>query len=705
MKESSLYLSANLDNRRVELATKNIMGAQSTQRALLLSALRAFLVPFVVFPGKVIIFLFLASSFFLTPIFAQESIFSDKNVSVEGPEYFRKDHPGNILITLSDSLALRKEVEVSVEGKTLILPVNEGVVTFEYTPTEVKEKLSVRVGDYETSLETEVAAFPLWLSILPPLIAIIMALIFREVIVSLFIGIFFGAAVLGYYQSGSVAGIFSGFLDVVGEYVISSITDPDHVSIIVFSMLIGGMVAVISRNGGMQGIVNIISKFAKTAVTGQFATWLLGLVIFFDDYANSLVVGNTMRSVTDRLKVSREKLSYIVDSTAAPVSALAFITTWIGAELGYIEDGISQLHNFPEGLSPYSIFLNSVPYAFYPILTLVFMLFIIFSRRDFGPMYKAEVRARTTGRVSLGRSGNQENSEAAEEVEEELRHFQPLEGIRPRAFNAVIPVIVLVGGVLAGLLYTGYSQEVWSDTELSFVRKLSQTIGNSNSYAALIWASLSAVTVAMIMTLGQRMMKLPDAVETMVHGFKAMMGAIMILIMAWSLQGITNHMHTADFVISQLGNSLSPVWIPAITFVLAALISFSTGSSWSTMAILYPLMIPLTWQISVNTGMEPAAALPIFYNMVASLLAGSVLGDHCSPISDTTILSSLACSCNHVDHVRTQLTYALTVGGVGTLLGIIPSAFGLPNALSFILSAGVLFAVVRFVGKPVPEAA
>ncbi|MEZ4829177.1 MAG: Na+/H+ antiporter NhaC family protein [Bacteroidia bacterium] len=624
-------------------------------------------------------------------------------MSVQGPEYFRIHHPGNIEITLSDTLSRLSEVEVSVEGKTLILPVNEGVAIYEFTPDEVKETLSVRVGDYETSLETEVAGFPLWLSILPPLIAIVMALVFREVIVSLFMGIFFGAAVLGYYQSGSVAGIFSGFLDVVGEYVITSITDPDHVSIIVFSMLIGGMVAVISRNGGMQGIVNIISKFAKTPVTGQFATWLLGLVIFFDDYANSLVVGNTMRSVTDKLRVSREKLSYLVDSTAAPVSALAFITTWIGAELGYIEDGISQLHNFPEGLSPYSIFLNSVSYAFYPILTLIFMLFIIFSRRDFGPMFKAEERARLTGRVSQGNAASHKNTETEEEVEEELRHFQPIEGIKPKAFNAIIPVVVLVGGVLTGLLYTGYTDEIWSNPDAGFVRKLSQTIGNSNSYAALIWASLSAVTVAMLLTLGQRMMKLADAVETMTHGFKAMMGAILILIMAWSLQGITDHMHTADFVISQLGDSLSPVWIPAITFILAALISFSTGSSWSTMAILYPLMIPLTWQISVNAGMETAVALSIFYNMVASLLAGSVLGDHCSPISDTTILSSLASSCNHVDHVRTQLTYALTVGIVSTLLGVIPTAFGLPNIVSMILGVGVLYAIVRFVGKPVPE--
>lgn len=627
-------------------------------------------------------------------------VLTQDDISIEGPEFFQKGKAGEITITLSEQIReFYSNISVSTGDMSETLPIKDGQAILSYTPKTLDKEINLSVNDIETTLETKVIGFPLWLSILPPLIAILLALIFREVIVSLFIGIFSGAAIIGFYHSGGIKGIFSGFLTVLDTYIIDALADKDHLAVLVFSMLIGGMVALISKNGGMQGIVNIISRFAKTAVSGQFSTWLLGLVIFFDDYANTLVVGNTMRSVTDKLRISREKLSYLVDSTAAPVSALAFITTWIGAELGYIQDGISQLGTFPEDLSPYSIFLSSLQYSFYPILTLIFMLMLVFSRRDFGPMYKAETRARTTGKVVQSIS----NLDASDEIGEDLKHFQPIAGIQYNAWNAIIPVLILVIGVFIGLMVTGYEAEFWNNPETGFFTALSQTIGNSDSYASLLWASLSAVVVAIILTVGQKMMNLIDAVETMTFGFKAMMGALMILTMAWALQLVTNDMHTADFLTALLGEKLSPVWIPAITFLLAALVSFSTGSSWSTMAILYPLILPLTWQVSMNSGLETTEALPIFYNVVASLLAGSVLGDHCSPISDTTILSSLACSCNHIDHVRTQLPYALVVGGVGTIFGTIPTALGFPAILSFLVSVGAFYLLIRFFGKPVPD--
>ncbi|MEZ4851115.1 MAG: Na+/H+ antiporter NhaC family protein [Bacteroidia bacterium] len=624
-----------------------------------------------------------------------EWTFSDENISVEMPEFFHKNKPGTIGIELKNELREIRNLNVEINGKAHNLTFLNGKSTFQLSPDKDQKQLILKFGDFTVEKEIVKLNFPLWLSIMPPLIAIALALVFREVILSLFIGIFFGAGVLGYYNQDSIWGIFSGFLAVIDTYIVNAMTDSSHMAILLFSLLIGGMVALISRNGGMMGVVNRISTFAKTPKTGQFATWLLGLVIFFDDYANTLVVGNTMRSITDKLKISREKLSYLVDSTAAPVAALAFITTWIGAELGYIQDGIVNLSDFPANQSPYTIFINSLAYSFYPVLTLLFMLMVIFTGRDFGPMLKAERRARSTGVVS------QDNAGSAAELEDDLRHFQPIEGIKHRSFNAAIPVGVLVFGVLTGLVYTGYNAEIWNDASLGFIQKLSQTIGASDSYAALMWASLCSVGVALILTIGQKMMNAVRAIETMSNGFKAMLGAVMILIMAWSLQGVTEDMHTADFLTDLLGESLSPPLIPAITFILAAVVAFSTGSSWSTMAILYPLLIPLTWQVSMNTGLVEAESLPILYNVVASLLAGSVLGDHCSPISDTTILSSLASSCNHIDHVRTQLPYALVVGVVATFIGILPSAYGVPSVISFLVAIGVLFAIVRFLGKEV----
>ena len=632
---------------------------------------------------------------------AQDSIFRDTayqkttesqqfvpNITI--PELFVVDREAEIKVHFHAAEGPKQQA-VTVNGTQLMMEVSESEGTILFTPASTIKQLHIQIGGHTQEMEIKTIQFPPWLSILPPLIAILLALIFREVVVSLFVGIFVGAGVIGLYSQG-VSGIFSGFLAVLDTYILRALTDSDHLSIILFTLLIGGMVAIISRNGGMQGIVDRISRIAKTPKSGQFSTWLMGLVIFFDDYANTLVVGNTMRSITDKLRISREKLSYLVDSTAAPVAALAFITTWIGAELGYIEGGVSGLAGFPEDQSAYSIFISSLAFSFYPIFTLAFMLFLIFSERDFGPMLIAERRARSTGQVSRTQTGGI--------GEEELKHFQPLAGIRNLPLNAILPVAVLIFGVIIGLLTTGWNAERWADPNLGFFSKLSATIGDSNSYSALLWASLSAVTVAAIITLAQKMMNVMRVIDTMIYGIKAMLSAIIILILAWALQGVTEDMHTAAFLTDLLGDQLSPGWIPAITFIMAALVSFSTGSSWGTMAILYPLVIPLTWEVGLHNGLEFGASYPILCNTVACVLAGSVLGDHCSPISDTTILSSLACSCDHIDHVRTQLPYALVVGSAGLILGTIPTGFGMPAWLSFLLGFGALFAVVKFVGKP-----
>jgi Na+/H+ antiporter NhaC len=442
----------------------------------------------------------------------------------------------------------------------------------------------------------------------------------------------------------------------------------------------------------MQGIVDIISKYAKNARSGQLVTWLLGVLIFFDDYANTLVVGNTMRPVTDRLKISREKLSYLVDSTAAPVAAIAFVTTWIGAELGYIKDGVESIADLNE--SAYAIFFNSLQYSFYPILTLFFMLMLIWKAKDFGPMYKAEVRSRTSGKVSS------ENSISSEAVHEEVAALNPKVGVKIAWYNAAIPVLVIIIGTICGLIYTGWSSEIWNNNELDFAKKVSQIIGNANSYLALLWSSLTALAVAMFLTLSQRLLNLAETLESITKGFKTMLSAILILVMAWSLALVTEDLHTADFITkSLLSFNISPILIPAITFILAAIISFSTGSSWGTMAILYPLILPASWLVCKENNFDYDSSLEIFHNVVSCVLAGSVLGDHCSPISDTTILSSLASSCNHIDHVKTQLPYALTVGTVSVFLGTIPAAFGLSSFFLFPIALLILYLIVHFLGK------
>ena len=319
------------------------------------------------------------------------------------------------------------------------------------------------------------------------------------------------------------------------------------------------------------------------------------------------------------------------------------------------------------------------------------MFMLIWKRRDFGPMLSAERRARSLGIVA---------DEHGHSAGGELDAFAMKEGIEPRGRLALIPVLVVISVTIGGLFYTGWNPEIWNDPQLPFFRRLSGIIGNANSYLALLWGSFLGVLSAGILSVGARKLKLEEVVEGMMGGFKTMLGAILILVLAWSLATVTESLHTADFITGQLLALDLPVqWVPFLTFLLGGMVAFSTGSSWGTMAILYPLMLPATWSLCQQAGMDYDSSLMIFHNVVSCVLAGAVLGDHCSPISDTTILSSLASGCNHIAHVRTQLPYALTVGGIAVFTGIfLPLwCFGLATHGHFTV---LLWAIVHWFGKP-----
>jgi Na+/H+ antiporter NhaC len=517
-----------------------------------------------------------------------------------------------------------------------------------------------------------------WWAIIPPMLAIAIALISKRVIPALFLGLWVGAFTI---QGFSLKGMFMGLLDTFQVYVLQAFIDPNHAPIILFSLMIGGMVGIISRNGGMQGVVNHIVKWASTAKRGQAATGALGLAIFFDDYANSLVVGNTMRPVTDRLRISREKLAYIVDSTAAPVACIALVTTWIGYEVGLIGTSVAKI----DGLdgSAFSFFLSSIPYSFYPILAIFFVFLVALWGKDFGPMYRAERRARETGQVMRDGAAVDESAGGDES--------QPKPGIPHRAINAVIPVLVLVFGVLAGLYVTGDGDS------------LREIINSSDSYTSLMWASMLGVFAAVILTAGQRLMDIGEIVESWYAGLKSMLFAMIILVLAWALSEITQNLHTAPYLVSILGDALPPGIIPAVVFLLSAATAFATGSSWGTMGILMPLVLPLAWAVMVINGMVEAHDYHILYSTISCILAGAVWGDHCSPISDTTILSSMASGCDHIDHVNTQLPYALLVGLVAMIIGTIPAGFGAPWWVPYPIAITILVLFLKFFGKDAEE--
>lgn len=517
------------------------------------------------------------------------------------------------------------------------------------------------------------------LSILPPLVAIVLAIVTRRVILSLFAGVWIGAAFI--FGNNPI----TGFLHIIDRFVQPALADPDHAAIIIFSMTLGGLVGVIAKNGGTKGLVSVITKFAKSRRAGQISTWLLGLVIFFDDYANTLIVGNTMRPITDDLKVSREKLSFIVDSTAAPVAALT-LSTWIGYEIGLIGDALGQT-GFTGGAM--SVFLNSIPYSFYPLLTIFFVLMVGVTGRDFGPMRKAENRTMTTGKVA------DNDVDAAEDLTG-LSHVNPKEGTKCRWYNSAVPILVVIVVSIVGLYVTGVQAIEASGEE---VVDFQHIISNASTFQALFWSSLSGCIVAIAMSIVQRLLTVAEAMNAWFLGARAMVLAMIILTLAWSIGAVTKEMGTAAYLTQILRDVVHPSMIPTLTFILAALTSFSTGSSWGTMAILVPLVLPLSWTLGFDVGLDPVMMKTIFFSTTASVLAGAIFGDHCSPISDTTVMSSMASSCNHIDHVRTQMPYAILVAIVCIVGGTLPAGFGVSPFISLAVCSGLLLLFLFAIGR------
>lgn len=490
---------------------------------------------------------------------------------------------------------------------------------------------------------------------------------FRQVIPALFVGLW-GGAILTY--GFSLEGLWFGFFDAFGTYIIQALIDSGHMSIILFSLLIGGLVGIISKNGGMMGIVQVVARFARSPKRGQISTAVLGTVIFFDDYANTMVVGNTMRAVTDKLKISREKLAYIVDSTAAPVASLALITTWIGFQVGLIDQSISSISAINE--SAYSIFLKSIPFAFYSIFAVGFVYLVAFTERDFGPMRSAERRVR-----------------GSEETEIEIEIVIPEGEKKPHASYAAIPLLALIVGTFVGVIVTG--------RDGSGTQSFQDIIGQGDPYLAMIWASSFAVMLAVVMTLLGRRMSLGETMDAFVEGMKSLLFAILVLTLAWSLAGVNDTLNTAGFLSQALAENLSPALLPLIVFLLSAIMAFATGSSWGVMGIVVPLAIPLTWAV---ISLDPSGDIPmhILYSSVAAVLSGAVWGDHCSPISDTTILSSMASGCDHIEHVRTQLPYAVVVAVVAISIGVLPSGYGISPLLLLPVGGILLWLILRFLG-------
>lgn len=529
-----------------------------------------------------------------------------------------------------------------------------------------------------------------WLSLIPVIIAIGLALITREVILSLFFGIWIGALMLYSYNpfDGTAASI---------DFLIVALVDADHIAIIVFSLLLGGMVGVMSRGGGNNGIVDVLSKFATTRKRGQIFSWASALFIFFDDYANTLIRGNALRPMTDRLNISREKLAYIVDSTAAPLAVIAVLTTWIGFEITQISNSLSGLAEQtadPElaaqlqagADNAFTIFLHSMPYLFYPILALAFVLMTILMKKEFGPMLTAERRAYSGGGVI--RPGSVPAADTS------LDSLQPIEGKPRRWYNSALPVLSVIVVAVYSLYSTGSAALGPGESGIALI------IGNADPFAALLWASFTGSTVAIALVVFQKILTLNEALESWIGGMQSMLVAIIILILAWGLGAVTHEVGTGAYLASLVEDTLPLALLPGLVFFIAAVTAFSTGSSWGTMAILFPVVVPLAVAMGAGVGFAGGEHYGILLGSVSSVMAGAVFGDHCSPISDTTVLSSMSSACDLIDHVRTQLPYALVVAVVALIVGEIPAAFEFIHPVwGILVGLVILYFVLKFYGE------
>jgi Na+/H+ antiporter NhaC len=520
-----------------------------------------------------------------------------------------------------------------------------------------------------------------WYSIIPPLLAITVAILTNRLLLSLGSAVVVGVFLAAVRKQPNSIGEWSASLGSNTTSLIQSVSGEFNIQVVVFIVLILATISVMIASGGLQGVVNWLSRFAKGPRSTQFVTVLMGLAVFIDDYANTIIVASAMRPVTDQQKISREKLSFLVDATTAPIAGLAIVSTWIGYEV-YLFNSVAE----SVGISKdgYAMFFDALGFRFYCIMMIIFVLANVISGQDFGPMRKAEQRARTTGEV-IATGANPMTST----VFSTLRYAP---SARIRAKSTVIPIATLFVAMFIGFWFLG--EGTGMPFEISaWQTAISTTSANEDNVKVLAIASASGFLTAILCAIAFSRIGLKIIGKAIATGLRGSLLPTAILILAWGLKAACDELGTGEFLATTLEGVLSRIWFPALLFIVASSVSFAIGTSWGTMAILIPTAIPIAFQLDGDTyGLTTMICL-------GAVLDGSIFGDHCSPISDTTIMSSIASSCDHIHHVRTQLPYSLTVAGFALICGYYPAALGMPPLVGIGASAGLIAILFYLIGK------
>jgi Na+/H+ antiporter NhaC len=481
-----------------------------------------------------------------------------------------------------------------------------------------------------------------WLSLAPPVVAIGLAILTKQVFISLLFGIFLGWLVINNWSV--LDGIFATINALVDVF-----QDAGNTRTIMFCALVGGLILFIQRSGGVAGFIRQMSKLldryesrkaGSNRIVVQLLAWFTGTLIFVESSISVLTVGALYRPVFDDLKISREKLAYIADSSSAPSSILIPFNGW-----GAFIMGLLAAQEFSD---PFATMLRTIPYNFYPFLALALVLFIILSKRDFGPMEKAERRVRETGKLLA--------DNAQPMVSDELTDVEPKSGVPLRAFNMILPIALMVVMMPIMLTYTGWEAASAEGLNLSGLSKVQYSIGQGSGSMSVLTSVLTALFFCIVFYRAQGIFKIKESIDIILKGIAGLMPLALLMMLAFAIGAVCKELQTGQFVASVAEQWLSPNLVPFIIFLVSGFIAFSTGTSWGTFAIMLAIAIPMARQMDAD-----------IYITIAAALGGGVYGDHCSPISDTTILSSMASATDHIDHVRTQLPYA-SIAGVLTAL-------------------------------------
>lgn len=519
-------------------------------------------------------------------------------------------------------------------------------------------------------------------SLIPPLVAILLCVWLKDAIPSLFVGVFVGAMIL--HSFDPVTSLFRSF----DTMILNSFTDTDHAINLMFVVLIGGLVGIMNESPVTRAWIERFASSLKKRAHAGVSIWCAGIVMFIDDYANTLIVGNGFRKFADRLKISREKLAFLVDTTAAPITSLALVSTWIGFEISVINQNLTG--PFADEFSGYGLFFASLPYRFYPVLMLMFALMLAWSGRDYGPMYRVERRAarKPLAEEPFDPDYPEQDYDASLTKPVTLLVFSPF---------LLLTILCIVFLIISGVSGINADNPGFWDTSPSMWDMTLEIFTAASAFQSILWATLLASVASFVVHLMLLRETYSHTMDSWMDGCRSMFSICMILTLAWSIGSVCKELDTGGYVATLLGEDFNPTLLPLYTFLFAAVISFATGTSYGTMSILFPICLPLALQFVGADGTLSDQDYTIIYGTTGSVLGGAIFGDHCSPISDTTILSAGASGCSVTGHVNTQLPYALTVALFACISLVV-----IQYTSSLLLIAGsllLLFGIIYLIGR------